>query len=199
MTSTASSSISRRTVADGHGSPKMCSLSASPVPTPSVKRPSSSTALVAAACATIAGWIRVVGQVTAVVTGSRQTWLSAPIVDQTSGLWPWLSIHGWKWSEIHSASKPASSARRAWSSRSAGPNSSDDRKYPIRMCLPYPPQPGACGRIGAMQIGVQIPDFTNPGGPGQLAADLARVARTADEAGFHYLAVMDHFFQIGHI
>ena len=48
-----------------------------------------------------------------------------------------------------------------------------------------------------MQIGLQIPDFTNPGGPGQLAADLARVARTADEAGFHYLAVMDHFFQIG--
>jgi F420-dependent oxidoreductase-like protein len=47
-----------------------------------------------------------------------------------------------------------------------------------------------------MQIGLQIPDFTNPGGPGQLAADLAQVARTADEAGFHYLAVMDHFFQI---
>jgi F420-dependent oxidoreductase-like protein len=48
-----------------------------------------------------------------------------------------------------------------------------------------------------MQIGLQIPDFTNPGGPQQLAADLARVARSADELGFHYLAVMDHFFQIG--
>ena len=47
-----------------------------------------------------------------------------------------------------------------------------------------------------MQIGLQIPDFTNPAGPGQLAADLARVARTADDAGFRYLAVMDHFFQI---
>ena len=47
-----------------------------------------------------------------------------------------------------------------------------------------------------MQIGLQIPDFTNPGGPGQLAADLARVARSADELGFRYLAVMDHFFQI---
>ncbi|OLB78399.1 MAG: LLM class F420-dependent oxidoreductase [Actinobacteria bacterium 13_2_20CM_2_71_6] len=47
-----------------------------------------------------------------------------------------------------------------------------------------------------MQIGLQIPDFTNPAGPGQLAADLARIARTADEVGFHYLAVMDHFFQI---
>jgi F420-dependent oxidoreductase-like protein len=50
-----------------------------------------------------------------------------------------------------------------------------------------------------MQIGLQIPDFTNPGGPEQLAADLARVARSADELGFHYLAVMDHFFQIGYL
>jgi F420-dependent oxidoreductase-like protein len=57
--------------------------------------------------------------------------------------------------------------------------------------------PTAYGRIGGMHIGVQIPSFTNPGGPGQLAADLARVARTADEQGFRYLAVMDHFFQIG--
>jgi F420-dependent oxidoreductase-like protein len=48
-----------------------------------------------------------------------------------------------------------------------------------------------------MHIGLQIPSYTNPGGPGQLAADLARVARTADEQGFRYLAVMDHFFQIG--
>ncbi len=48
-----------------------------------------------------------------------------------------------------------------------------------------------------MQIGLQIPDFTNPAGPGQLAADLARIARTADDLGFRYLAVMDHFFQIG--
>jgi F420-dependent oxidoreductase-like protein len=47
-----------------------------------------------------------------------------------------------------------------------------------------------------MQIGLQLPNFTTPAGPGQLAADLARVARSADELGFHYLAVMDHFFQI---
>ena len=57
---------------DGHRSPKMCSFSASPVPTPSPKRPSSSSALVAAAWATTAGWIRTVGQVTAVVTGSAR-------------------------------------------------------------------------------------------------------------------------------
>ncbi|HYB15566.1 MAG TPA: LLM class F420-dependent oxidoreductase [Streptosporangiaceae bacterium] len=47
-----------------------------------------------------------------------------------------------------------------------------------------------------MQIGLQIPDFTTPGGPARLGADLATVARTADEAGFDFIAVMDHFFQI---
>ena len=35
-----------------------------------------------------------------------------------------------------------------------------------------------------------------PGGPERLGADLAQVARTADQGGFEYLAVMDHFFQI---
>ena len=48
-----------------------------------------------------------------------------------------------------------------------------------------------------MKIGVQIPDFTSPGGPARLGADLATVARTADDAGFEFIAVMDHFFQIG--
>jgi F420-dependent oxidoreductase-like protein len=48
-----------------------------------------------------------------------------------------------------------------------------------------------------MKIGLQIPDFTWPGGPGRLGADLATVARTADEAGFEFVSVMDHFFQIG--
>jgi len=47
-----------------------------------------------------------------------------------------------------------------------------------------------------MQIGLQIPDFTTPEGPARLGADLATVARTADEAGFDFIAVMDHFFQI---
>ncbi|MGO9292353.1 MAG: LLM class F420-dependent oxidoreductase [Streptosporangiaceae bacterium] len=49
----------------------------------------------------------------------------------------------------------------------------------------------------SVQIGLQIPDFSSPGGPARLGADLAAVARTADDAGFEYLAVMDHFFQIG--
>jgi F420-dependent oxidoreductase-like protein len=48
-----------------------------------------------------------------------------------------------------------------------------------------------------MRLGLQIPDFTWPGGPQRLGPELARVARTADEAGFDSLAVMDHFFQIG--
>ena len=47
-----------------------------------------------------------------------------------------------------------------------------------------------------MQIGVQIPDFTFPNGPARLGADLATVGRAADEAGFGFIAVMDHFFQI---
>jgi F420-dependent oxidoreductase-like protein len=49
----------------------------------------------------------------------------------------------------------------------------------------------------AMKIGLQVPDFSWPGGPTALGADLAAIARTADDAGFEFLAVMDHFFQIG--
>ncbi|WP_216210615.1 LLM class F420-dependent oxidoreductase [Amycolatopsis aidingensis] len=47
-----------------------------------------------------------------------------------------------------------------------------------------------------MRLGVQIPDFTWPNGPAKLGAELAEVARAVDEAGFDYLAIMDHFFQI---
>jgi len=47
-----------------------------------------------------------------------------------------------------------------------------------------------------LQVGLQVPDFTWPGGPGLLGSELATVARTADEAGFDFIAVMDHFFQI---
>jgi F420-dependent oxidoreductase-like protein len=48
-----------------------------------------------------------------------------------------------------------------------------------------------------VKIGLQIPDFTTPGGPVRLGGDLATVGRTADDAGFDFIAVMDHFFQIG--
>jgi len=50
-----------------------------------------------------------------------------------------------------------------------------------------------------MKIGLQIPDFTWPGGPPQLGPKLAEVVRTADAAGFDRIAVMDHFFQIGSV
>jgi F420-dependent oxidoreductase-like protein len=46
-----------------------------------------------------------------------------------------------------------------------------------------------------VKIGLQIPDFTGPGAA-RLGADLAIVARTADDAGFEFISVMDHFFQI---
>jgi F420-dependent oxidoreductase-like protein len=47
-----------------------------------------------------------------------------------------------------------------------------------------------------MRIGLQVPDFSWPGGTPTLGADLATIARTADDTGFEFLAVMDHFFQI---
>jgi F420-dependent oxidoreductase-like protein len=47
-----------------------------------------------------------------------------------------------------------------------------------------------------MRIGLQIPRFSWPGSPESTGATLARIARTADEAGFASIWVMDHFFQI---
>ena len=48
-----------------------------------------------------------------------------------------------------------------------------------------------------MRIGLQIPRFTWPGGDEGIAPKLTEIGRTADEAGFDSLWVMDHFFQIG--
>ena len=47
-----------------------------------------------------------------------------------------------------------------------------------------------------MKLGLQVPDFTWPGGPAALGADLAAVAQAADGAGFEFIGVMDHFWQI---
>jgi F420-dependent oxidoreductase-like protein len=47
-----------------------------------------------------------------------------------------------------------------------------------------------------VRIGLQIPSFTWPGGPAGLGARLGEIARSADDAGFASLWVMDHFFQI---
>lgn len=47
-----------------------------------------------------------------------------------------------------------------------------------------------------MRIGLQIPSFSWPGGAAEIGKRLAEIARTADEAGFASIWVMDHFFQI---
>lgn len=47
-----------------------------------------------------------------------------------------------------------------------------------------------------MKIGLQIPSFSWPGGSAEIAPTLARIAQTADAAGFASLWVMDHFFQL---
>src|SRR5205085_1098194 len=48
----------------------------------------------------------------------------------------------------------------------------------------------------AMRVGLQIPSFTWPGGAADIGPRLAQIGRTADEAGFASIWVMDHFFQI---
>jgi F420-dependent oxidoreductase-like protein len=47
-----------------------------------------------------------------------------------------------------------------------------------------------------MKIGLSIADFTWPSGPAKLGSTLSEVARTADQAGFESIWVMDHFWQI---
>ena len=47
-----------------------------------------------------------------------------------------------------------------------------------------------------MKLGLQISSFTWPGGDAAIAETLALVCRTADEAGFDSIWVMDHLFQI---
>ena len=58
---------------------------------------------------------------------------------------------------------------------------------------------GRAATFGDMKLGLHICDFTWPGGPATLAQDLARIAETADAAGFDRISVMDHLFQIGHL
>ncbi|MGZ8755428.1 MAG: LLM class F420-dependent oxidoreductase [Acidimicrobiia bacterium] len=48
-----------------------------------------------------------------------------------------------------------------------------------------------------MRFGLQVYSFTWPGGPQAIGPTLARVVRSADEAGFDSIWVMDHFWQIG--
>jgi F420-dependent oxidoreductase-like protein len=50
-----------------------------------------------------------------------------------------------------------------------------------------------------MKVGLQIPNFTWPGGTPIIGPRLAEIARTADDSGFDSLWVMDHFFQIPNV
>jgi F420-dependent oxidoreductase-like protein len=50
-----------------------------------------------------------------------------------------------------------------------------------------------------VRIGLQVPSFTWPGGSKAIGPKLAEIGRTADEAGFASLWVMDHFFQIEYV
>ncbi|HSS96982.1 MAG TPA: LLM class flavin-dependent oxidoreductase, partial [Terriglobales bacterium] len=47
-----------------------------------------------------------------------------------------------------------------------------------------------------MRVGLQVPNFTWPGGSAAIGPKLAEIARTLDDGGFSSLWVMDHFFQI---
>jgi F420-dependent oxidoreductase-like protein len=50
-----------------------------------------------------------------------------------------------------------------------------------------------------MKLGLQLSNLTYAGGPPQLGANLARIARAADDAGYSSIWLMDHFFQIGQV
>jgi F420-dependent oxidoreductase-like protein len=50
-----------------------------------------------------------------------------------------------------------------------------------------------------MDLGLQIPSFTFPGGAPELGSTLARIAGAAEDAGYRSIWVMDHYFQIEHV
>jgi F420-dependent oxidoreductase-like protein len=50
-----------------------------------------------------------------------------------------------------------------------------------------------------VKLGVQIADYAWEGGPAGMAEMLARIARTADDAGFNVIGVADHLWQGAHL
>ncbi|MFX1252470.1 MAG: LLM class F420-dependent oxidoreductase [Promethearchaeota archaeon] len=48
-----------------------------------------------------------------------------------------------------------------------------------------------------MKIGLQIPNFTFPGGATEFASTLKSIVETAEKTGFYSIWVMDHYFQLG--
>jgi len=47
-----------------------------------------------------------------------------------------------------------------------------------------------------MEVGIHLAQLTWPGGPAQMAATMASVARAAEEVGCEHVSVMDHWFQM---
>jgi alkanesulfonate monooxygenase SsuD/methylene tetrahydromethanopterin reductase-like flavin-dependent oxidoreductase (luciferase family) len=47
-----------------------------------------------------------------------------------------------------------------------------------------------------MDVGLHYWNFSTPGDPQRIAATLGAAAKTAEEAGFAELSVIDHHFQI---
>jgi F420-dependent oxidoreductase-like protein len=50
-----------------------------------------------------------------------------------------------------------------------------------------------------VDLGLQIPSFTFPGGAPEIGSTLVRVAHAAEDAGYRSIWVMDHYFQIEHV
>jgi hypothetical protein len=119
----------------GQGSPVTCSFIASPLPSATQKRPGNIAPRVAIAWATIAGWYRWPGALTA-PNGSVVVARAAPSQDQAKPECPWRGFHGAKWSEHMAAVKPTSSACRTSSSSRAGCTCSCEAWKPITLMPP---------------------------------------------------------------
>src|SRR5207237_8519137 len=87
-----------------------CSLSASPEPRPSQKRPGYIAAMVAAAWAITAGWYRKDGQVTPGPMSPLVCSAAATMNAQTKAALPCWGVQGWRWSAAMTPENPAASA-----------------------------------------------------------------------------------------
>jgi alkanesulfonate monooxygenase SsuD/methylene tetrahydromethanopterin reductase-like flavin-dependent oxidoreductase (luciferase family) len=47
-----------------------------------------------------------------------------------------------------------------------------------------------------MKLGLHVTSFDWPGAPASVPETLRSIARTAEDAGFYSISVMDHFFQM---
>jgi hypothetical protein len=130
----------------GQTCPVTCSFIASPEPRATQKRPGNIAPRVAIAWATITGWYRWPGALTA-PKGRPVVARAAPSQDQAKPEWPCRSFHGSRWSEHMAAVKPTSSACCTARSSSAGCTCSWELWNPITvMPGPYPAvAPPTCG------------------------------------------------------